>query len=145
MNVCITGMLYKYWPYLENLQISSFTRLVEAARRTSMSVWKPSKGSTSQIVSAPRQLWRRENKKVEVAVSEEPKKVAEGKKRDRGGIPPPFTVSTKELHSILEAWVKDGVVAFLNVSMNLQKRKNKIHFIVGTTGDVTIILWIAML
>ena len=75
-----------------------------------MFVRKPSKGSTSQIVSAPRQPWRRENKKMEVAMTEEPKKVAKGKKRDRGGIPPPFTVSTKELYSILEAWVKDGVV-----------------------------------
>ena len=58
VDVCITGMLYEYRPYLENLQISSFTRLVEAARRTSMSVRKPSKGSTSQAVS-PRQPWRR--------------------------------------------------------------------------------------
>nr|POE81723.1 hypothetical protein CFP56_58990 [Quercus suber] len=84
VDVCIAGMLYEYRPYLENLQISSFTILVEAVRRTSMSVRKPSKGSTSQTVNAPRQLWRRENKKVEVAVIEEPKKVAKGKKRDRG-------------------------------------------------------------
>ena len=47
VDVCIVGMLYEYQPYLENLQISSFTRLVEAARRTSMSVRKLSKGSTS--------------------------------------------------------------------------------------------------
>nr|POE89673.1 hypothetical protein CFP56_38061 [Quercus suber] len=94
-------MLYEYRPYLKNLQISSFTRLVEAARRTSMSVRKPSKGSTSQA---------KENKKVEVAVTKEPKKVTKGKKRDRGGIPPPFTVSTEELYSMLVAWVKDGVV-----------------------------------
>ena len=83
VDVYITSMLYEYRPYLENLQISSFKKLVEAARRTSMSVGKPSKGSTSQAVGAPRQPWRRENKKVEVTVTEEPKKVAEGKKRDR--------------------------------------------------------------
>ena len=41
---------------------------------------------------------------------EEFKKMAKGKKRDRGGIPPPFTVSIEELYSILEAWVKDGIV-----------------------------------
>ena len=46
-----------------------------------MSVRKPSKGLTSQAMSAPRQLWRRENKKVKVAVTEELKKVAKGKKR----------------------------------------------------------------
>ena len=38
MDVCIAGMLYEYLPYLENLQIYSFTRLVEAIRRTSMSI-----------------------------------------------------------------------------------------------------------
>ena len=53
------------------------------------------------------------NKKVEVSVTEEPKKVAKGKKRDRGGITPPFTVSTEELYCILEARVKDGVVTLL--------------------------------
>nr|POE59760.1 hypothetical protein CFP56_61797 [Quercus suber] len=110
VDVCIAGMLYEYRPYLENFQISSFTKRVEATRRTSMFVRKPLKGSTSQVVSALRQPWRRENKKVEVAMTKEPKKVAKGKKRDRGGIPPPFTVSIKELYSILKAWVKDGVV-----------------------------------
>ena len=75
-----------------------------------MSVRKPSKGLTSQTMSVPRQLLRRENKKMEVVMTEEFKKMAKGKKRDRGGIPPPFTVSTEELYSILEAWVKDGVV-----------------------------------
>ena len=81
VDVCIVGMLYEYLPYLENLQIYSFTRLVEAIRRTSMSIRKPSKGLTSQAVSAPRQLWMRENKKVKVTVTEELKKVAKGKKR----------------------------------------------------------------
>ena len=75
-----------------------------------MSVRKPLKGSISQAMSAHRQPWRRENKKMEVAVEEEPKKVVKGKKMERGGIHPSFIVSTKELYSILEAWVKDGVV-----------------------------------
>jgi len=110
VDVCITGMLYEYWLYLENLLISRFTRLVEASRRTSMFVRKPSMGLTSQAVSTPRQPWRREGKKVEVAVAEEPKKVAKNKKRERGGILPPFTVFTEELYNILEAWLKDGVV-----------------------------------
>ena len=55
VDVCITGMLYEYRPYLENLLISNFTRLVEALRRTSMFVRKPSMGSTSQAASTPRQ------------------------------------------------------------------------------------------
>ena len=37
---------------------------------------------------------------------EEPKKATKGKKRERGSIPPPFTISTEELYNILEAWVK---------------------------------------
>ena len=110
VDVCIIGMLYEYRPYLKNLQISSFTRLVEVARRTSVSIRKPLKGSTSQAVSTPRQSWRGENKRVEVAMTEKHKEVAKGKKRDRGGIPPPFIVSTEELYSILEAWVKNGVM-----------------------------------
>nr|POE91597.1 hypothetical protein CFP56_25640 [Quercus suber] len=38
------------------------------------------------------------------------KEIVKGKKREKGSIPPPFTVSTKELYSILEAWLKDGIV-----------------------------------
>ena len=47
VDICIASMLYEYRPYLENLQILSFTRLVEASRRMSMLVKNPSKGSTS--------------------------------------------------------------------------------------------------
>ena len=68
-----------------------------------MSMRNPSKGLTSQAVSALRQPWGKENKKVEVVVAEEPKKVVKGKKRERSGIPPPLTVSTKKLYSILKA------------------------------------------
>nr|POF06649.1 hypothetical protein CFP56_29239 [Quercus suber] len=53
--------------------------------------------------------WR-EGKKVEVVVVKELKKAAKGKKRERGSIPPHFTVSTEELYRILEAWLKNGVV-----------------------------------
>ena len=55
VDVYVSGMLYEYHPYLENLQISSFTRLVEVSRRTSMFVRKPSKGSTSQTMNTPRE------------------------------------------------------------------------------------------
>ena len=41
---------------------------------------------------------------------EESKKATKGKKRERGSIPPPFIVSTKELYSILEASLKDCMV-----------------------------------
>ena len=92
MDVCISDMLYEYHPYLENLQISSFTRLVEASTRTSMSVKKFSKVSTSQW----EQPWRRKGKKVELTMAEEPKEAAKGKEGERSGIPPLFTLSTEE-------------------------------------------------
>ncbi|KAL0008381.1 hypothetical protein SO802_009883 [Lithocarpus litseifolius] len=110
VDICIASMLYEYHPYLKNLQIPSFIRLVEASRRTSMSVKKPSKGSSSQTISTPRQPWKQESKNVEVAVVEEPKKAAKGRKRERNGISPSFSVSGEELYNIFEAWVKDGVV-----------------------------------
>ena len=110
VDICITSMFYEYRPYLENLQIPSFTWLVEASRRTSMLVRKPSKSSTSQITGALKHFWKRESKKIEVVVVEEIKKVTKGKKRERSSIPSPFSVSAEELYSILDARVKDGVV-----------------------------------
>ena len=77
-----------------------------------MFVRKPLKGSTSQTMNTPREPQKRKGKKVEVVVAKESKKAAKAKKKERGSIPPPFTVSTEELYSILEAWVKDGVVVF---------------------------------
>nr|POE70714.1 hypothetical protein CFP56_49104 [Quercus suber] len=68
MDICIVGTLYEYCPYLKNLQIPYFTRLVEVSRRTSMSVRKPAKGLTSQTPSATRKPWKRESKKVEIVV-----------------------------------------------------------------------------
>ena len=106
VDICITGMLYEYHPYLKNLQIPSFARLVEASRRTSMLVKKPSKGLSSQTTSNSTQPWNQESKNVEEAMVEEPKKATTG----RNGISPPFSVSVEELYNILEAWVKDGMV-----------------------------------
>ena len=48
-----------------------------------MSMKKPSKGSTSQTTSTPREPWKQERKKVELAMVEEPKKAAKGRKRER--------------------------------------------------------------
>ena len=71
---------------------------------------KPSKGSTSQTTSAPKQPWKQESKMVEVAMVKEPKKATKGRKRERSGIPPPFSILVEDLYSILEAWVKDSMV-----------------------------------
>ena len=74
---------------------------------------KPSKSSNSQTTKAPKKSWKWESKKIEVAMVEETKKVTKGRKRERSGIPPPFTISAKKLYSILEAWVKDNIVVLL--------------------------------
>ena len=68
-----------------------------------MLVKKRSKNLTSQTISAPKQPWKRESKKVKVAMVEEPKKAAKGRKRERSGIPPPFSVLMEELYNIFEA------------------------------------------
>lgn len=124
VDICIAGMLYEYRPFLENLQISSLMRLVEASKRTSILVKKLSKGSTSQTTSAPRQPCKWESEKVEVAMVEEPKKAVKGKKRERSGIPPPFLVSA-ELYSILEAWMKDGMVVLLKCKREPIEEENR--------------------
>ena len=78
-------MLYEYKPYLENLQIMSFAWLTEAARRTSRSVKKPSKGTIGGSSNATKQPWKRERegKKIEISVLEEPKKDYSNRKRER--------------------------------------------------------------
>ena len=55
VDLCIVRMLYKYKLYLENLQIMSFARLTEAARRTSRLVKKPFKGAAGGSSSITRQ------------------------------------------------------------------------------------------
>ena len=110
MDMCIVGMFKEYRPYLKNLQIPSFTRLVEFAKRTNISVRRPSKCLTSQTTDAFKQSWKWESKKREVAVVEETKKATKGRKRERSGTPSPFSVSVEELYSIIDSWVKDGVV-----------------------------------
>lgn len=100
VDIFIAGKLYEHPTYLENLQISSFTTLVEASRRTSMLVRKPSKGSTSQTTSASKQPWKQESKKVEVTMVEESKKATKGRKRKRSGIPPLFFLSRQKSYTI---------------------------------------------
>lgn len=68
-----------------------------------MLVRKPSKGLNSLTSSAPKQPWKRESKNVEVIMVEEPKKATKGKKREICCVFPPFSISTEELYSILEA------------------------------------------
>ena len=77
-------------------------------------------------------------------MAKESKKAAKAKKKERGSIPPPFTVSTEELYSILEAWVKDGVVVFPECKCEPIDEEKKVHFTAGTTGGVITMPWIVM-
>ena len=72
-------------------------------------------------------------------MAKESKKAAKAKKRERG-----FTVSTEELYSILEAWVKDGVVVFPECKCEPIDEEKKVHFTAGTTGGVITMPWIVM-
>ena len=59
VNLCIVRMLYEYKPYVQNLQIMSFAQLTKAAKRTSCSVKKPSKGTVGGSSSTTRKSWKR--------------------------------------------------------------------------------------
>lgn len=45
--------------------------------------------------------------------------------RERSGIPPPFSVSAEELYSILEAWVKDGMMVLLECNREPTKEEKR--------------------
>lgn len=53
VNVCLYGMANEYCVYLENLTFPSFSKLMEAARRTNESIRKPSRPTTSSYPGAP--------------------------------------------------------------------------------------------
>ena len=139
VDICIASMLYVYCPYQENLQIPSFTRLVEFARRTSMSVRKPSKGLTSQVASVSKQSWKRESKKIKATMVEETKKAMQSRKRERSGIPHSFSLSVEKLYSILDTWIKDRVVVLLPCKHKPIEEEAEVSFSVGITGEVIII------
>ena len=125
----MVGMLYEYKPYLENLQIMSFARLIEAVRRTSHSVKKPSKGATGGSSSATRKLWKRERegKNIEVAMVEEPKKDYPSRKRERRDEPsPPINIPEEDFLELLSAWIKDGVVTIPPINKEPSHEERKI-------------------
>lgn len=68
------------------------------------------------------------------------------RERERGIIPPPFTVSIEELYSILEVWVRYGVVVLPKCKCEPtdEKNKNKVHFAAGTIGGMITKPWIVM-
>lgn len=63
VDICIAGMLIKYRPYMENLQLPSFTKLVGFARKTNVSLRKPIKSSTSHTPNVSKPPWKWESKK----------------------------------------------------------------------------------
>lgn len=113
VNLCIVRMLYEYKPYVQNLQIMSFAQLTKAAKRTSCSVKKPSKGTVGGSSSTTRKSWKRGRggKKMEVSVLEEPKKDYLNRKRERRDEPPPpIDIPKDDFLDLFFVWVKDGVV-----------------------------------
>lgn len=60
-----------------------------------MFVRKSTKSSTSYTSNVSKPPWKQASKKIEVVVVEEVRKGARGKKRERDGIPPLFTISAE--------------------------------------------------
>lgn len=69
---------------------------------------------------------------------EEPKKATKGRKRERNNILPPFSVSTKEMYSIQEAWVKDCVVVLLECKCEPTEEKKRGTLYCMAKGDLFI-------
>lgn len=53
VDICLHGMANEYRVYLENLTFLSFSKLMDAARRTNESVRKPSRPTISNYSRAP--------------------------------------------------------------------------------------------
>lgn len=98
VSMCIAGMVTEYKCYLENVSISTFSRLYEFARRTSASVRAPLKAEYRG--SSVRKL-----RSTIVATADSNKRSRKDDyKKGRGDWvePPPFPCSMKDVYTVLE-------------------------------------------
>ncbi|KAL6141772.1 hypothetical protein ACLB2K_060059 [Fragaria x ananassa] len=102
MEICIGNILPEYRVYLENIGITQFYRLIEAVRRTSMSV----KTTTSQG------SWRSDKKDTSQRETRHALMADERhlKRKERSGTVPAIPCSDEELHAILDTMFADGVI-----------------------------------
>ncbi|CAL8089747.1 unnamed protein product [Prunus armeniaca] len=90
-----------YRVYLENIGISQFSRLLEAVRKTSMSVKPPGQ-----------KTWRNEKKEAHqtLAINDKPSNNYNSRKRKDRETYPPLPCKDEEFHAILDTMIADGVI-----------------------------------
>ncbi|CAL2270332.1 unnamed protein product [Prunus armeniaca] len=101
VEICISNIVADYRVYLENIGISQFSRLLEAVRKTSMSV-RP----TGQ------RGWRSEKKESHqvLATDEKPSNDYSSRKRKDRETYPPLPCKDEEFHAILDTMIADGAI-----------------------------------
>ncbi|BFG18248.1 hypothetical protein CerSpe_045220 [Prunus speciosa] len=102
VEICISNIVAEYRVYLENIGINQFSRLLEAVRKTSMSV-KPAAGQRT---------WRNEKKEAQQTLVVEDKLSNDSnprKRRDRETYPP-LPCKDEEFHAILDTMFADGAI-----------------------------------
>ncbi|CAL2247408.1 unnamed protein product [Prunus armeniaca] len=101
VEICISNIVADYRVYLENIGINQFSRLLEAVRKTSMSV-KP----TGQ------RGWRSEKKESHqvLATDEKPSNDYSSRKQKDRETYPPLPCKDEEFHAILDTMIADGAI-----------------------------------
>ncbi|CAL2229503.1 unnamed protein product [Prunus armeniaca] len=101
VEICISNIMADYRVYLENIGISQFSQLLEAIRKTSMSI-KPT-GQRS---------WRSEKKEAHQTLAIDDKSSNDYnscKRKDRETYPP-LPCKDEEFHAILDTMIADGAI-----------------------------------
>ncbi|BFG41078.1 hypothetical protein CerSpe_273520 [Prunus speciosa] len=101
VEICISNIVADYRVYLENIGISQFSRLLEAVRKTSMSV-KP----------AEQRSWRSEKKEMHQTLAVDDKSSGDynsRKRKDRETYPL-LPCKDEEFHAILDTMIADGAI-----------------------------------
>ncbi|CAL2271821.1 unnamed protein product [Prunus armeniaca] len=99
VEICISNIVVDYRVYLENIGITQFSRLLEAVRKTSMSV-------------KPVRTWRSNKKDTHQALAADDKPSNDynsHKWKDRKTYPP-LPCKDEEFHAILDTMIADGAI-----------------------------------
>lgn len=118
VNVCLHGMSGEYRAFLENLIFSSFSKLMEAARRTNESVRRTLGANKTFSTSRPFAKRKHAVAAVEVGSSSYKKPTQKPDKKKNRSYPPlpPFPCDSKKVASLLKQCVKGSVIQLPPVS-----------------------------
>lgn len=127
VSVCLHGMSDEYQVFLENLTLSSFSKLMEASRRTNESTRRTPKSNRTVLVART----FRKKRQIVAAVEGSSKEGSSSKKKpthkldhkhkfklERKPYPPlpPLPCSAKKAVALLKQWVNDPIVQLPLVS-----------------------------